>query len=172
MPAMTTPLRSPAAFEGPWSAVEAAAIEAGAPLLVPLAPFADDRGYSIMNLFAGAMSAEGQVNYSVQYPGVVKAWHRHRHQSDFWCCVSGHLKVGVHREGDPRGDALWLAIIGDRRPAAVVIPPTLWHGAAACGPEPAGLLYYVTRQYQPSAPDEERRAWDAVDHFPWGVRHR
>jgi dTDP-4-dehydrorhamnose 3,5-epimerase len=103
------------------------------------------------------------------FPGIIKAWHRHQHQTDFWLCLHGHLKVGVQREAD---DTRWLAVIGDKRPGLVVIPPPLWHGAATVGHEPAELLYYVTQQYNPEAPDEQRRAHDALPDFPWQVQYR
>lgn len=147
--------------------LEAAARE-GEPLFVPGVLHADDRGWSLMNQLRGVMTPQGQVNYSVQYPGVVKAWHRHRQQTDFWIGLHGHLKVGVHREAD---GVSWLGVIGEKRPGVVVIPPPLWHGAATVGDVPAGLLYYVTHAYNEAAPDEDRRAHDSVAGFPWGVRH-
>ena len=137
-------------------------------MLVPITPYADDRGWSLMNLLAGAMSAEGQINFSMQYPGIVKAWHRHDKQTDFWTCLVGQLKVGMFRESD---GARWLAVIGEHRPAVLIIPPPLWHGAACVGPTPAGLLYYVTHTYDPVKPDEHRRPWDSIADFPWPPRH-
>ncbi len=145
------------------------AVEAGEPRIVPASFHADDRGWSLMNQMQGVMRPEGQINYSVQYPGVVKAWHRHAKQTDFWLCVMGNLKVGVHRDTD---GASWMAVVGEKRPGVVVIPPTLWHGAATVGPTPTGLLYYVTHAYDPAAPDEERVAHDAFAGFPWVVEHR
>ncbi len=145
-----------------------AARDAAEPVFVPATVFADDRGWSLMNQMQGVMSAEGQINFSVQYPGVVKAWHRHALQTDFWICLTGHIKVGVHRETD---GATWLAVIGEKKPGVLIIPPPLWHGAATVGDTPAGLLYYVTHAYNAAAPDEERRAFDSVAGFPWGVRH-
>jgi dTDP-4-dehydrorhamnose 3,5-epimerase len=146
-----------------------AAQSRGEPVLVPQQFYADDRGWSLMNQLQGVMSAAGQVNYSVTYPGVVKAWHRHDLQTDFWMGLQGNLKVGVLRESD--GSA-WTAVIGDRRPAVVIIPPPLWHGVATVGDQPAGLLYYVTHAYDAAKPDEERRAADAFAGFPWAVVHR
>jgi dTDP-4-dehydrorhamnose 3,5-epimerase len=139
------------------------------PVFVPVAVHADDRGWSLMNQMLGVMSAEGQVNYSLQYPGVVKAWHRHAKQTDFWICLNGHLKAGIHRPDDGR---TWMQVFGEKRPGVLIIPPTLWHGAATVGHEPAGLLYYVTHAYDPAKPDEERRPFDSVEGFPWEVRHR
>jgi dTDP-4-dehydrorhamnose 3,5-epimerase len=145
-----------------------AAVSAREPVFVPQSHYTDERGWSLMNQLRGVMRAEGQVNFSVQYPGVVKAWHRHTLQTDFWICLTGHIKVGVFREEDGNS---WLTVTGEKKPGVVVIPPPLWHGAATVGDAPAGLLYYVTHAYDPAEPDEQRRAFDSVPRFPWGVRH-
>ena len=138
------------------------------PIFVPARLFTDDRGWSIMNQLQGVMGPEGQINFSVMYPAVIKAWHRHQKQTDMWLCLLGHLKVGVYRESDQR---TWIATIGEKQPGVMLIPPPLWHGAATVGPQAAGLLYYVTHAYDPAAPDEDRRAFDSVEGFPWGVQH-
>jgi dTDP-4-dehydrorhamnose 3,5-epimerase len=138
------------------------------PLALTANVYADDRGWSIMNQLHGVLTPEGQINYSSMYPGVIKAWHRHHFQTDFWICVAGHLKVGVFRD-DGRA---WQAVIGELRPSVVVIPPPLWHGCATVGPTSAGLIYYVTRRYDSTAPDEDRRAYNSVEGFPWTIQNR
>lgn len=165
-----SPIQAPRVIKEKSLADAFALAEAGAePLFVPAAIFADDRGWSYMNQFQGVLSSQGQINFSVMYPNVIKAWHRHARQTDFWMCLTGHLKVGVHREAD---DQCWVAVIGEKRPGVMIIPPPLWHGAATVGHEPAGLLYYVTHAYNPEKPDEERKAYDAVENFPWQVENR
>ncbi len=161
-------VRTPQRFSGAWSEAQAAAAEADEPLFVPVSPYTDDRGWSLMNVLAGAMSERGQLNFSMQYPGAVKAWHRHQKQTDFWMCLTGHLKAGVHRESD---GSSWMYVIGEHRPGVLVIPPGLWHGATAVGPTSAGLLYYVTHAYDPANPDEERRPYDSIEGFPWKTQH-
>lgn len=165
---MTAPPRPIRTFDGPLDHAWAGAKEANEPVLVPIRPHADDRGWSYMNLMQGVLDG-GQINVSVQHPGVVKAWHRHERQTDFWLVLGGHLKVGVWRADD---NACWQAVVGDRRPGIVVIPPPLWHGAATVGAEPATLLYYVTERFDPEHPDEQRAAHDALPGFPWDVQHR
>lgn len=145
------------------------ATESRTPQFVPTSHFTDDRGWSLMNQMQGVMSDQGQVNFSMQYPGVIKAWHRHRLQTDFWMCLVGHIKVGIY---DQENDRAWSIVIGEKRPGTVVIPPPLWHGAATVGHTPAGLLYYVTHSYNPEQPDEERAAHDAFTGFPWQVEHK
>ena len=156
-------------FAGDPAAAVRAALDGQKPLFLPAKVHVDDRGWSIMNQFRGVLAPEGQVNFSLQNPGVVKAWHRHKLQTDFWLCVLGSMKVGVHREADGRS---WAQVFGPMNPGVVVIPPTLWHGVATLGSEPAGLVYYVTRAYDPVAPDEERRAFDSVPEFSWAVENR
>ncbi|MGM0465999.1 MAG: dTDP-4-dehydrorhamnose 3,5-epimerase family protein, partial [Acidobacteriota bacterium] len=45
----------------------------------------------------------GQVYMSTTYPGVVKAWHLHHHQTDNVCCVHGMIKLALYdaREDSP-----------------------------------------------------------------------
>ena len=158
----------PRTIKGDIAEAYQAACDGNEPVFVPVSLFADDRGWSVMNQFIGVMSPQGQVNYSVMYPSVIKAWHRHQLQSDFWLCIAGHLKIGVHREDD---NTTWLIITGEKKPGVVIIPPRLWHGGATVGNQDAGLLYYVTHTFNPDKPDEERRSYDSIQGFPWGVRH-
>jgi len=151
-----------------FQAAHEAALSGNEPVFAPVGTFVDDRGWSLMNLLTGVLSPEGQVNVSTQDPGVVKAWHRHQAQTDFWLCARGRLKVGVHRESD---GASWMLVTGEHKPGVVVIPPPLWHGAATVGAAPATLIYYVTKAYNAQRPDEERRAHDSVAGFPWEVQH-
>ncbi len=139
------------------------------PIFVPVGVYADDRGWSIMNQFQGVMSGEGQINYSVMYPQVIKAWHRHRVQTDFWLCLNGHLKIGIN---DEKSGRTWSIVVGEKRPGVLIIPPTFWHGAATVGPDPAGLLYYVTHTYNAAQPDEERCEYDSIAGFNWGVEFK
>src|SRR5262245_58191834 len=107
-------------FDGSWTDAHELAQAQKEPVFVPVTPYADDRGWSLMNLLAGAMSDQGQINFSVQYPGIVKAWHRHNKQSDFWVCLTGHIKAGVYREAD---GAAWMQVFGERKPGVLIIPP-------------------------------------------------
>lgn len=151
-----------------WAEALALANKELEPVFVPVQPYTDERGWSYMNLLTSVMTPQGQLNFSAQYPGVYKAWHRHDKQTDFWMCLNGHVKAGVYREAD---NSAWLIVMGEKRPGVLLIPPPLWHGVAAVGTETAGLLYYVTHAYDAAKPDEYRRAWDSISGFPWGTRH-
>ena len=116
--------------DGDVLGAHAAALDACEPRFVSASLFADDRGWSIMNQLKGVLSPTGQVNFSLMYPGVIKAWHRHAKQTDFWLVTQGMLKVGVYDDVNHRA---WMIMTGERRPGVVVIPPSLWHGGGDGG---------------------------------------
>lgn len=160
---------SPATHDGPLKEAFERASDKAEPIFSPAQVYTDDRGWSLMNQFKDVLAPSGQINYSVTYPNVIKAWHRHARQTDFWLCLHGNLKVGVY---DEQTDRAWVSVIGEKRPGIMIIPPPLWHGAATVGVQPAGLLYYVTHQYDPAAPDEDRRDYDSVPGFPWETQNK
>ncbi|MCK4872268.1 MAG: hypothetical protein KAS72_06050 [Phycisphaerales bacterium] len=164
---MAKPIAIPICTDG-YAAAHREALDANEPRLVPASHYTDDRGWSLMNLMTGVLSPEGQINFSIQYPGAIKAWHRHRIQTDFWCVLTGHLVVGVVRDED---GVCWKLTLGEKRPGIAIIPPTLWHGATVAGPTSAGLLYFVTHAYDPANPDEERCPYDRFPDFSWDIAH-
>jgi len=150
--------------------------------------FSDDRGWSFMSIFdhVPALGA-AQFNASMMYAGAIKAWHRHAKQDDYWVVLCGDLKIGLfNTERSPRTAQLRFAgaaedktlvigpgagkvvHLGEHSPGILHIPAGVWHGGVAVGGRSAMLLYYVTRKYVPSNPDEERRPWDEFD-FDWSV---
>lgn len=68
------------------------------PIVTPVRQFADDRGYSYFPEYP--LTAEGQMNWSVMYPGVVKAFHYHEKQWDHWVGLMGMLKIVLVRPID------------------------------------------------------------------------
>ncbi len=100
----------------------------------------------------------GQVYATAVYPGVVKAWHRHRRQRDFFACVQGAARVVLYdgEEGSPTRGEVDEFLIGPLNPLLVVIPPGVWHGFAAAGPQTAVVVNAPTEPYDYGEPDEER----------------
>jgi len=135
----------------------------------------DDRGYvmEILRRDDPEFLQFGQVYISTCEPGVVKAWHAHRHQTDNFCVVKGNAKIGLYddREGSPtRGETMSL-IIGERNPMLISIPPLVWHGQACVSTEPSVLVNVPTEPYNAEDPDELRRdAFDPDIEFEWPQR--
>ena len=97
--------------------------------------------------------------YSMSYPGVVRAWHRHRRgQIDHFVCPKGRIKIGVYddREGSPTREELNTFVVGEHNQQVVRIPGDCWHGFKAIGNNPAFLINFPTNLYDYDDPDEER----------------
>ena len=97
--------------------------------------------------------------YSMSYPGVVRAWHRHRRgQVDHFVCPKGRIKVGIYddREDSPTQGDLETFVIGEHNQQAIRVPGDCWHGFKVIGNEPAFLLNFPTKLYDYDDPDEQR----------------
>jgi dTDP-4-dehydrorhamnose 3,5-epimerase len=99
-----------------------------------------------------------QANFSVTYPGTIRAWHRHvRGQTDYMVVTKGSLKICIYDEETGELDEI---ISSGQDLQAVRVPGHYWHGFKVLGDETAFLVYFTTRLYDYRDPDEERRPWD------------
>ena len=100
----------------------------------PLWP--DDRGYflEVARLGKGAVAdfpAEStQVSAALSYPGTIKAFHFHKHQTDCWVPVQGMFQVALVdlRKDSPTHGLRNTLYIGALRPWQLIIPPGVGHG--------------------------------------------
>jgi dTDP-4-dehydrorhamnose 3,5-epimerase len=102
----------------------------------------------------------GQWSHSMMFSGVIKAWHFHNIQIDWWYVVSGVLRVGLHdlrSESSTHGQSMDF-LMGDLQPARVLrIPPRVAHGCKVIQ-GPVNLLYVTSHVYNPQ--DEIRISHD------------
>lgn len=133
-------------------------------VLQPLVRHADDRGYfeeiiRVSNHFF--REGFGQLSHSKMYPGVVKAWHIHKTQIDWWYVAFGRLRIALHdlRESSPTKGITQEFQLGDDLPPAVLkIPAGVAHGCRVIGEIAAHLFYVTSGVYDPS--EEARLAHD------------
>lgn len=104
-----------------------------------------------------------QVYTSTTQAGVARdidKWHVHQHQTDRFYCVAGRIVVAI---ADPRDDSpsrgslmlVELAAAEDGpAPLMVTIPPRTLHGFVVTSEQPATLLNFPNRIYDPE--DEGR----------------
>jgi dTDP-4-dehydrorhamnose 3,5-epimerase len=110
-----------------------------------------------------------QVNLSVTYPGIVRAWHRHsRGQVDYFVVIEGSIKVCVYDgdEGSTTKGHLVETVLSEDRIQILRIPGKYWHGFKVLGCKPAYLIYFVNKLYNSINPDEERRPWNDSTIIP------
>jgi dTDP-4-dehydrorhamnose 3,5-epimerase len=102
-----------------------------------------------------------QANLSMSFPGMVRAWHRHdRGQVDYFVVLKGKVKICVYQEPSNKrnGQLLEIVLSGDK-PQIVRVPGKYWHGTKCISDEPSLLVYFVTKLYDYTNPDENRMDW-------------
>ena len=139
----------------------------------------DDRGYFLevirmkQGLAASFVSETTQVSAALSYPGTIKAFHFHKHQTDLWVPMNGVFQVALV---DLRPDSATFGLkntlyVGSLRTWQILIPPGVGHGYKVVG-EASGTLVYVTNQlYNPQ--DEGRIAYnDSSIQYDWETQHK
>lgn len=121
---------------------------------------ADERGRLMEMLRSDdeLYSKFGQCYVTTAYPGVVKAWHYHKLQTDHFVCVHGMMKVVCYdpREDSPTKGLVNEFIIGIHNPLMVQIPPGVYHGFKCISENEAIIVNTPTERYNYSDPDEHR----------------
>ena len=112
----------------------------------------------------------GQVYMTTAFPGVVKAWHYHKQQTDNFTCIKGKMKLGLYdaRENSPTFGKVEEYIISLDDPMLVQIPKEVYHGFKCISDEEAVVINTVTVPYDSANPDEYRvDAYDNNIPFDW-----
>ena len=120
----------------------------------------DDRGrlMEILRADEDIFQKFGQVYITTALPGVVKAWHYHKIQTDNFTCVSGSMKLALY---DPRRNSKTYRevnefVISLENPLLVQIPSSVYHGFKCVGGSEAVVVNTVTEPYNYKNPDEYR----------------
>jgi len=100
----------------------------------------------------------GQAYLTTAYPGVVKAWHYHKKQTDNFVVVKGMMKVVLYdaREGSPTYGQINEFFMGEHNPILLQIPKLVYHGFKCIGTEEAMVINFPTETYNYADPDEYR----------------
>jgi dTDP-4-dehydrorhamnose 3,5-epimerase len=145
----------------------------------PLRLHPDDRGYFLevqrmgYGLAADFPASTSQFSAALSYPGTVKAFHFHLHQTDCWTPVQGMFQVALVdlRIGSPTFGRRNTLYAGALRPWQVLIPPGVGHGYKVIGSESALLVYMTDRFYNPH--DEGRIPYnDPSIHYDWETQKK
>ncbi|MCB1220462.1 MAG: dTDP-4-dehydrorhamnose 3,5-epimerase family protein [Planctomycetales bacterium] len=120
----------------------------------------DERGFlmEILRADDAIYDRFGQAYVTAAYPGVVKAWHYHRLQTDHFCVLNGMAKVVLYdsRDDSPTKGEINEFYIGEQRRQVIKIPNFVYHGYKNIGTDVCLLLNIPTETYNYSEPDEYR----------------
>lgn len=139
----------------------------------------DDRGYflEVARLGQGLVeefpAASTQVSAALNYPGIIKAFHFHKLQTDFWVPAAGLLQVALVdlRIGSRTYGLKNTLYIGSLRAWQLLIPPGVAHGYKIIGDQPSVLVYVTNRTYDPT--DEGRIPYNHPDiAYDWELQHK
>jgi dTDP-4-dehydrorhamnose 3,5-epimerase len=148
-------------------------------VIEPFPVWPDDRGYFLevarlgQGLVADFPAASSQVSAALNYPGIIKAFHFHRFQTDFWVPTAGLLQVALVdlRRSSPTFGSKNTLYIGALRPWQLLIPPGVAHGYKVIGEQPSVLVYITNRNYNPK--DEGRIAYNHSSiAYDWELQHK
>jgi dTDP-4-dehydrorhamnose 3,5-epimerase len=141
-------------------------------IIKPLKRFPDERGFfsEVMRTDWKDLFQEdtiAQANVSISYPTIIRAWHRHmRGQIDYFLALKGTIKICAY---DEKTQELNEIVSTGKDPQIVRMPGKYWHGFKVVGNKPAMLLYFTTKLYEHTNPDEERRPWDDQTLVPKSI---
>jgi len=143
-------------------------------VLRELKPIPDERGWlmELMRSDWDVFEKFGQAYLTTVYPGVVKAWHYHKKQTDHMVCVRGMVKLTLYdsRKSSATYKQIEEVFAGERKPLLVRIPPLVYHGFKAIGAEIAYVINMPTELYNYKEPDEFRLPPDTKQiPYDWGL---
>jgi dTDP-4-dehydrorhamnose 3,5-epimerase len=100
----------------------------------------------------------GQVYFTTTYPGIVKAWHYHKRQSDYFYVVKGTVKIALY---DQRDDSSTQGVVnelylGEHCPGLLRIPAGVLHGWMCVSQDEAYIINIPSEVYNYEKPDEFR----------------
>jgi dTDP-4-dehydrorhamnose 3,5-epimerase len=132
--------------------------------VLPLQRFEDERGWLVeLRRESRLPKRTRQTNLSFSRRGTIRGLHYHeRGQDDLFVCLEGTARVvALDRE---TGET-FCQDIGDDNPVGIYVPGHYAHGFEAL--TDVLLLYHVTEEYDPAAPDEHGVCWadPRVEHL-------
>ena len=139
----------------------------------------DDRGYflEVQRIGRGLAShfppETTQISAALNYPGIIKGFHFHRHQTDCWTPAAGLLQVALVdlRPESATFGARNTIYVGALRPWQILIPPGVAHGYKVVGTGPSLLIYATDRFYNPE--DEGRLPYNHPGmNYDWELQYK
>jgi len=120
----------------------------------------DDRGHlmEILRRDDKIFKKFGQVYITTAKPGITKAWHYHKLQDDYFCCVFGKMRLALYdaRKKSKTYGQIMDFELGLSNPKLVKIPKGIYHGFKCISAVSAIVVNVPTLPYNSKKPDEYR----------------
>jgi dTDP-4-dehydrorhamnose 3,5-epimerase len=143
--------------------------------IIPLKQIPDERG-KIMHMLKCTdphFEKFGEVYFSVAYPGVIKGWHLHTKQTQFYAVIFGMIKLVLYDErkkSKTKGELMEI-FTGEDNYLLIKIPPGVVNGYKTIGLKSAIVANCAT---EPHDPKEMIRYNPFKSHikYNWDLRHK
>jgi len=143
--------------------------------IFPLRQISDERG-KIMHMLKctdAHFEKFGEIYFSVTYPGVIKGWHLHKKQTQFYAVVSGMIKLVLfdERKGSSTYGQLMEVFTGEDNYLLIKIPVGVVNGYKVIGVKPAIVANCATETHD----SDEMLRYDPLNShikYDWGLKHR
>ena len=114
---------------------------------------ADERG-SVMHMLRESdpwFTRFGEIYFSTVYPGVVKAWHLHKHMILNYAVPHGSIKLTLYddREGSRTRGEVQEIFLGDQNYVLVQVPAQVWNGFKGLGVAPSVVAKCASIPHDP-----------------------
>jgi dTDP-4-dehydrorhamnose 3,5-epimerase len=135
-------------------------------LFTPLQVIADERGAVLHMLRSDApeFTRFGECYFSEVSPAAIKAWKRHRTQTQNLAVPVGRIRIVVYDDrkvSRTRGQRQAIELGRPDAYARLRIPPCLWYGLIALGTTPALVANCADAPHDPG--ESESRGAEALD---------
>lgn len=136
--------------------------------VIPLKKICDERGMIMHMLRSNEPHFEkfGEMYFSCAYPDVIKGWHDHTKQVQFYAAIQGMIKLVLYdnRPDSPTRKELMELFIGEDNYQLVRIPTGVINGYKVIGTKTAIVANCAT---MPHEPDEMLRYDPHGDKVPY-----
>ena len=140
----------------------------------PLKKICDERGMILHMLRSNEPHFEkfGEIYFSIAYPGVVKGWHEHTKQVQFYAVVQGMIKLVLYdnRKTSQTYQKLCEIFTGEDNYQLIRIPSGVINGYKVIGTKSALVANCATLPHEPNEMiryephgDKVSYKWERVD---------
>lgn len=138
-------------------------------LLTPLKQLNDARG-AVLHMLrndAADFTHFGECYFSEIVPGAVKAWKRHRLQTQNLAVPVGRIRLVIYDSRENSASKGKLAVLELGRPDSyyrISIPPNLWYGFACLGDVTALIVNCSDIAHSPDESDVQSLTYSAIPY--------
>jgi len=143
--------------------------------IIPLKQIPDERGKIMHMLRADDPHFEkfGEIYFSVAYPGVIKGWHLHTKQTQFYAVIAGMIKLVLfdQRKSSATYQELMEIFTGEDNYQLIRIPPGVINGYKVIGLKEAMVANCATDVHDPN----EMQRFDPLNShikYDWSLKQK